>query len=249
MTSYASSSSEGCANSLLGPNSFRLLKSKKLQAAGAAHGGNTKYIFRPDGLIKKTISAKVDGRMQHLVCYFSEADFIVSHSGRHGKVTQLLEELRRTRIPADLVLQQNFRKQPTTELGFPLVDVAARKRRHSMGVVGAPSMAEISIYPRGRVDSMAALDLASNWNSDSPSTDETALLPDPSELDPILGVLGNDVPPPETIQPSTNNIMEECIRMVLGDPNEACVTPGLCFSSEDPTLPIVERPDSEAPFQ
>lgn len=147
-------SGEKCAASLLGPNAFRLLKSKKLLSAqDAATGQQTRFAFKQDGLIKKTISAKVDGRMQHLVCYFSESDFLVTHSHnpelfaildeaemakgesiiasnfanakgkRQGKgmaspALALMDELRKTKIPADLVLEQNFRRPSAAEFGY-----------------------------------------------------------------------------------------------------------------------------------
>lgn len=279
-SSFLSSTSEGCANSLLGPNSFRLLKSKKLQIAGAAHGNNTRYVFKPDGLIKKTISARVDGRMQHLICYFDEADFIMAHSGRMRiKGSGLMEELRRTRIPPDLVLQQNFRKQPTNELGFPLADVASRKRRHTFS-----SSLEVPVTPSSgynQRNDLIALDLASSINEltsttceymNAAITSEADTTPtrelDPNEADPILiceldpVVFQND-PPQMTVTPtststavttttpypSTNNIMEECIRLVLGGEGDVGTPAGLALCSGDPTLPIFDRPDSAVPFQ
>lgn len=260
VTFGVNSSSERCAASLLGPNSFRLLKSKKLQASsGSANGSQTRYVFKPDGLIKKTISARVDSRMQHLVCYFNEHDFIFTHSGsarpdRAFAANPLMEELRRTRIPADLVLQQNFRKPPTTELGFPLFEHAARgKRKHpmSMAHAGGRDFGVQPIYPRMQPD-LSALDLTNSWSQfTASSSDEVAMLPDSGETD-ILGETDNQHTPgfEQSADPSNGALMEECLRIVLSDMHstaEHSHTPGLLIRSDDPAMPIVERPDSIPP--
>ncbi len=122
-----------------------------LAGAKDAPAGPSRYAFKPDGLIKKTISARIDGRTQHLVCYFDEGDFIRTHSKRtllvspaqpevapppNGSLSvaasgdamllvaaaagdakkaasvALMEEMRKTAIPPDLTMQQNFRKPP-----------------------------------------------------------------------------------------------------------------------------------------
>lgn len=107
------------ASSLLGPNSFRLLTSKKLQGVGSTADNPTKYGFKTNGLFKKTISAEIDGRVQHLVAYFNEEDFIWTHIQTTSvvpKAMAMVEMLRKTRIPTDLVLQQSFRK-PSVDKG------------------------------------------------------------------------------------------------------------------------------------
>jgi len=159
--STGSSSSATAAASLLGPNAERLLHSKKLQSSAqptsSAFSPSTtlarpRYRFRPNGLLKKTISAKVDGRIQHLVCYFSEADFLRVHTSHHDdEHTQqhqqqdgermellkgLLDELRKTQVPVDLLMQQTFRKP--TDLGLPALSTIA-KRPHSSPIQGRSS--------------------------------------------------------------------------------------------------------------
>ena len=267
----AVSFSEGCANSLLGPNAFRLLKSKKLQASAAAATG-LRYSFKPAGLIKKTISARVDGRMQHLICYFSEADFIRAHSsqtrGVRRALPELLVELRKTPIPADLVLQQNFRKQPTTECGFPLgMEPMRTRRRHSMH---APSAEYNNMSVHGKVPicprvapELLALDLeTAGWpaalqaqfGAESNSTDVPPLLPEHSELDAIMDGIATsplDIQQAPPLHPA-GNIMEECLRMVLGSPVPTPTSTkdedydgqqGLCIGSSDPALPIMYDQD------
>lgn len=131
------------AASFIGPNAVRLLQSKKLQGSGPP--GSLRYTFKPDGLIKKTLSAKIDGRTQHLICYFSEADFVRAHGGgsRLGgatsaaaTATSLMAELRRTPLPDDLILQQHFRKQPTLHSQSVLEPPATVDRSFSAATVG-----------------------------------------------------------------------------------------------------------------
>lgn len=79
--------------------------------------GNT--IPKPNGLLKKTISAKIDGMVHHLIAYFDENDFIVSHNGemngnnqRDTFINTTMNELRKIPLPTDLLLEQTFRKSP-----------------------------------------------------------------------------------------------------------------------------------------
>lgn len=262
--------SEGSANSLIGPNAARLLKSKKLQAVGSP----TKYIFKPGGLIKKTISARVDGRMQHLVCYFDEPSFLLSHAGNRPRAppTPLLTELRKTRIPADLVLQQNFRKQPTTEAGIPLVDRSRLKRRHSMHLIGFEPE-QIPIYPRFDPQ-LSALDLASEFAHLAASVPPpppplpSTILPAPpslanSELLRGLQLLPDlpldDVSLPmggESIEDfiplykssaggTPEELMEECLRLVIDQVPAQPLALGLCPQSRDPPLSIAGPSDAD----
>ena len=71
-------------------------------------------MFKLNGFIKKTISAKIDGHINHLICYYDRKDFCQGHLG--GVFDQrLMAELRQVQIPTDLILQQNFRKPAALE--------------------------------------------------------------------------------------------------------------------------------------
>lgn len=112
--------------------SLRVLKSKKL-----SNNHKGRYVFKSDGLIKKTISIQLEGHTHHLVAYYSLEDFCRGHlqlnqalesieeeeadtrdqRDDHESVNsslpfdpQLMEILRQVPIPIDLMLQQNFRK-------------------------------------------------------------------------------------------------------------------------------------------
>lgn len=74
---------------------------------------------KPNGLLKKTISAKIDGMVHHLIAYFDEKDFIQSHKEGHANEANTIHshdptmnELRKIPIPTDLLLDQTFRKAP-----------------------------------------------------------------------------------------------------------------------------------------
>jgi hypothetical protein len=100
-----------------------------------SHNNALHYQLKSDGLIKKTISAKVDGRLQHLVCYYSKRDFCDPGGGPLRHLPQMLE-LRQWPVPLDLMLHQNFRKPPLSDdptiiKGGGLVGENRRKRRHS----------------------------------------------------------------------------------------------------------------------
>lgn len=82
-----------------------MLKSKKL-----LNNHKGRYIFKPAGLIKKTISIRIDGHPHHLICYYDKRDFCQGHLGQSSFNGDLMRELRRVRIPADLLAQQSFRK-------------------------------------------------------------------------------------------------------------------------------------------
>lgn len=115
--------------------SLRVLKSKKL-----SNNHKGRYVFKSNGLIKKTISIQLEGHTHHLVAYYSLEDFCRGHLQlnealegiEEDHVTeltnenspsnttntslplpfdpQLMEILRQVPIPIDLMLQQNFRK-------------------------------------------------------------------------------------------------------------------------------------------
>lgn len=102
----------------------------------------SRYVFKRDGLVKRTISAKVDGHWQHLVCYYSRTDFASVLAGPPASERLfspiLLAELRGVRIPIDLVMQQSFRRPPvlTASIGpgrgeVPLVPGAGVKPARS----------------------------------------------------------------------------------------------------------------------
>lgn len=90
-----------------------VLQSKKLLTN---HKGD--FTFKPGGLIKKTISIKVGGHPHHLICYYNKQDFCYAHlgQGKGGKVDvspfngELLAEVRRVKVPDELLSQQSFRK-------------------------------------------------------------------------------------------------------------------------------------------
>lgn len=75
------------------------------------------YSFKTDGLIKKTISAKVDDHIHHLVCYYNRKDFCL---GTISPINHpdLIGELRKVSIPDDLILSQSFRKSAFSEENF-----------------------------------------------------------------------------------------------------------------------------------
>ncbi|KAJ3084593.1 hypothetical protein HK102_000612, partial [Quaeritorhiza haematococci] len=74
----------------------------------AATGSKGTYIFKENGLIKKTVSIVLEGVQQHLVCYFTKEDVA------RGKLVppRYVSELANQKIPTDLILDQNFRKPP-----------------------------------------------------------------------------------------------------------------------------------------
>lgn len=90
-----------------------MLQSKKLLTN---HKGD--FTFKPGGLIKKTISIKVGGHPHHLICYYNKQDFCYAHlgQGKGGKAEvspfneELLAEVRRVKVPDELLSQQSFRK-------------------------------------------------------------------------------------------------------------------------------------------
>lgn len=251
--------SEGCAASLIGPNAFRLLNSKKLQTTSGVQSGQTRYVFKSNGLLKKTISAKVDGRMQHLVCYFSEVDFLQSHSPQSSSTSTtapaktardsspLMEELRKTRIPPDLVLQQNFRKQPTTEYGFPLPPFTPGIRRNSVNVPVArphPIVPRINHHPENEITtstslSSSSIDINCVWNAEIVNLNEAATPTSGSAKSPLEFPIVDDR--------ESLNLIDECIGMAI---NNVCTsnTSGLSLRSEDPVLPVIERPSSSLGF-
>lgn len=110
--------------------SLRVLKSKKL-----SNNHKGRYVFKSNGLIKKTISIQLEGHTHHLVAYYSLEDFCRGHLQLNEALEggleepsetdqqqlqqqtsqlpfdpQLMEILRQVPIPIDLMLQQNFRK-------------------------------------------------------------------------------------------------------------------------------------------
>lgn len=122
------------AASLLGPNAFRLLKSKKLQRSGNKDQQTPpRFKFKDGSLFKKTISARIDGRLQHLISYFSETDFLWTHCRPLERVSLPTPEAAKTMIalrekvsiPADLAMQQQFRRPPTSEGFEDLADLSS----------------------------------------------------------------------------------------------------------------------------
>lgn len=111
------------------------------------------YIFAHQGLIKKTISALIDGHAHHLICYYSAQDFCCRDSGRFDP--ELHAEMRSTLIPVDLLINQRFRK-PEAALPFPfgcslrsrgsnaatshdMPEHAVRQRRNGSVVLASPT--------------------------------------------------------------------------------------------------------------
>lgn len=95
-------------SSLLGGGKVKKVNSK-----------NSNMSPKPNGLLKKTISAKIDGMVHHLIAYFDEKDFIQSHKDGHANEANThhshdptMNELRKIPIPTDLLLDQTFRKAP-----------------------------------------------------------------------------------------------------------------------------------------
>ncbi len=84
---------------------LEVLKSKKLLTN---HKG--KFVFKPGGLVKKTISIRIGDHPHHLVCYYNKKDFCQGHLGHSSFNADLMTELRKVRIPAELMAQQSFRK-------------------------------------------------------------------------------------------------------------------------------------------
>lgn len=111
---------------------LRLLKSKKL-----INNHKGRYVFKQEGLIKKTVSIQMDGHACHLIAYYSLDDFCKGHLQLNELLladdlicsdlelrksqdesanqqlpfnTALMEQMRRVVVPLDLMLQQNFRK-------------------------------------------------------------------------------------------------------------------------------------------
>lgn len=89
------------------------------------------YSFKIDGLIKKTISAKVDEHIHHLVCYYNRKDFClgtispINHS-------DLMGELKKISIPDDLILSQSFRKSAFSDENNNLSNQQKYKGRKMM---------------------------------------------------------------------------------------------------------------------
>jgi hypothetical protein len=82
--------------------------------------------FKADGLIKKTISARVEGRIQHLVAYYSKKDFCASTSSELNFLPQM-EELRNCPVPLDLVLTQQYRKSPQKQSLASPIQIGKRR--------------------------------------------------------------------------------------------------------------------------
>lgn len=123
-----------------------LLEKKNRTLLNSQRPNSSRYVFKRDGMVKRTISAKVDGHWQHLVCYYSRAHFCTVLTGGPPVDTlfdvNLMAELRSVRVPIDLVIQQNFRRPPmlTTAMGskevplpsaMPPSTAAPRPRRDS----------------------------------------------------------------------------------------------------------------------
>lgn len=70
---------------------------------------NGTFYFKPNGLIKKTMSISMDGRVHHLVCYYSKHDATVGKNENQSWIA-LMSELRKIPIPKELIDQQATRK-------------------------------------------------------------------------------------------------------------------------------------------
>ena len=73
-----------------------------------------KFTVKSNGLIKKTISVTIDHRVHHLVCYYSQEEFI------QGKINdpkgmEMTLMLRQTEIPTGITLNNNFRRSKDEE--------------------------------------------------------------------------------------------------------------------------------------
>lgn len=92
---------------------MEILKSKKL-----LNNHKGRYIFKPNGLIKKTISIRIDDHPHHLVCYYNRKDFCQGHLGGGSTFNSaLMQEMRRVVIPPELLSQQSFRKPAGLSIG------------------------------------------------------------------------------------------------------------------------------------
>ncbi|KAI8098511.1 Gti1/Pac2 family-domain-containing protein, partial [Halteromyces radiatus] len=69
------------------------------------------YNFRPDGLIKKTMSIVVNGSTQHLISYYHPQDIIENRLRRPSSVPELAS----LEISPELLVKQNFRIPPFIE--------------------------------------------------------------------------------------------------------------------------------------
>ena len=101
-----------------------------------------RYIFAPGGLIKKTISASIDGHVHHLICYYSAHDFCSKDVARFDAHMHAL--MQETPIPMDLLLDQTFRK-PEAALSFP---GHVCNRRSSFSVSSQHQPNKVPIRPR-----------------------------------------------------------------------------------------------------
>lgn len=87
-----------------------MLQSKKLLTN---HKG--RFIFKPGGLIKKTISIRIDNHPHHLICYYNKKDFCSGHIHKGTPLGsdfnhELMSKIREIPIPQELLAQQHFRK-------------------------------------------------------------------------------------------------------------------------------------------
>jgi hypothetical protein len=86
----------------------------------ATTGSKGTYVFKDDGLIKKTISILMNGLTHHLICYYTKQDltFGTLHSPRS------FQELCEINIGSDLYTHQNFRKALTAGPNRTIVEEA-----------------------------------------------------------------------------------------------------------------------------
>lgn len=131
-----------------------LLEKKNRTLLNSQRPNQARYVFKRDGMVKRTISARVDGHWQHLVCYYSRHHFCTVVTG--GPAVDalfdagLMAELRAVRVPIDLVVAQNFRRPPllTTAVGHkevPLTQtVAPRPRRDSASSTSSSGSVQVA---------------------------------------------------------------------------------------------------------
>lgn len=127
-----------------------MLESKKLLTN---HKG--RYIFKPGGLIKKTISIRIDGHPHHLVCYYNKRDFCSSHlqnSTRAGQCSSfnhdLMRAIREIKISEGMLAQQTFRKPVNaTMMEGQQVDQAHPPCHDDAPVIKKPTPKRRSSFP------------------------------------------------------------------------------------------------------
>ena len=159
-----------------------------------------RFIFASDGLIKKTISTFIDGQTHHLIAYYRAGDFCCREPARFDLA--LYQEMRRTAIPVDLLIDQNFRK-PEAALPNGNNAMQDRPRRTSMMQQTSPVIATGPM--RGRRHSTTSLQPALSVASMlQTNTSDSAVFDELSQqFDMTQAVIQDDSP----VFPDFNNIL------------------------------------------